>query len=171
MLKKLKIPAIVFIVIIYVFSVFFAFSGNLISHVQLVRYENQIKKLQNIEFLEFTNQEWLGLSDNKEIKYKNDFYDVISVKVLPSKVVVKVVKDNLENKLHVTFLKIFNKNKPSNSENKKFDFFSKHIPVSTYSNPVAKSKFLLDKVENFITIFQIKPKSFITVLQKPPCCN
>ncbi len=171
MLKKLKIPAIISIVIVYVFSVFFAFSGGFIYHIQWVRYENQIKKLQNTESLEFSNQEWLAFSDNKEIKYKDNFYDIISVQTLQSRVIVKVVKDNLENKLNLAFLKLFNKNKSSNSDDNKFDFFSKHILASTYTKLIKESNFLLDTLQNFVSVFQIKPKSFITILQKPPCCN
>jgi hypothetical protein len=171
MFKKFKILAILSIVFIYIFGVIFTFSGDLISHIQLVRHENQIKKLDLIELLEFTNQEWLPFSDNKEIKYKNNFYDVISVQIIQSKVLVKVVKDNLESKLRLSFLKVFNKNKFPNSDYKKFDFFSKHITISTCTKLIIKTKFLLDIKQNFNIFFQHKTRSYINLLQKPPCYN
>ncbi len=145
------------------------FCGNLFQKIQNVRYQYQIEKSFKSEILEFSILEWNKFSDSKEIKFKDNYYDVISFENINSKILAKVVKDDYDNEIRITFNKIFNKHKLPLSEKKKTNSFSKHI--------LLKNEFIFrNEIIFFITKFQIKDgilnsktSSFINVQKKPPC--
>ncbi len=146
----------------------FAFSGNLIYQIQVVRHQNQIEKSFNSEILEFSLLEWNKFSDLNEIKFQNNYYDVISFQKINTKIFTKVVKDDFENENRILISKIFKKSKSPLSEKKKSNIFSKHIFL--------KNEFIFLNIFFFLTKLQIKngilsskTSNFINLQEKPPC--
>jgi len=169
MLEKLKKISIFVVISIYILGIFITFSGDLIQQLQIIRHQNQIQKNNKKESIVFTLKEWNHYLDISEIKYKNNFYDVVSIKKSNSNIIVNVVKDDFENKLRITFLQLLNKHKIPLSEKKKAISFSKHFIVS--ENKVAPSILVLNiiKLQNYDTNHNLKTNSYIKLLQKPPC--
>lgn len=169
MYKKIKKPAIFLILSVYIIGMVLAFSGDLIQHIQNIRYQNQIEKIVNSETLEFTKKEWNSFSDNHEIHYQNHYYDVISFQQINAKITAKVVKDSSESKTRVTVVELLKKNKTPISENKKSYSFSKHLVSENKFFYYNKLVFLSEKLQNFGGLYSSKTKSFIYLQDKPPC--
>lgn len=168
MILKNKNKGLFIIISIYCIGLLFSFSGDLIQKIQAVRYQNQIDKTKKREVLVFSTKEWESYNNVKEIKYKNNFYDVISYQVINSKISATVVKDKFENETRVVISQIFNKHKIPFSEKKKSSSFSEHI-AQEFQIITSKPEFLNYKPSNFDAYFDLKIKSFINPLQKPPC--
>ncbi len=167
--KKIKKPAILLILSVYVFGMILAFSGDLIQHLQNIRYQNQIEKIANSETLEFTQTEWKNFSDKHEIHYQNHYYDVISFQQKQTIITAKVVKDSSESKARVTFVTFLKNNKTPISEKKKSTSFSKHVISENKFYCDNKSNFRFELLQNFDGLFSSKTKSFIYLQDKPPC--
>ena len=160
--------AVYIIISIYCIGLLLSYSGDLIQQLQSIRYYNQIEKTKKSEVLVFSIQEWKSFKGEKEIKYKNDFYDVISYQAIKSKIIAIVVKDRFENETRVTISRIFNKHKIPFSEKKGSNTFSVHI-TQEFQIIASKPEFLNYKPSNFDAFFDLKIKSFTNPLQKPPC--
>ncbi len=169
MYKKIKNPAIFLILSVYVIGMILAFSGDLIQHIQNIRYRNQIEKIANAETLEFSKTEWNNFSGNHEIHFQNHYYDVISFEQNNKKITAKVVKDSSENKTRVTFVELLKKNKTPISEKKKSNSFSKHVISENKFYYYNKLVFLSEILQNFDGLTSSKTKSFIYLQDKPPC--
>lgn len=148
---------------------FLTLSENLIYQIQVVRHQNQIEKISKAEILEFSLCEWNSFSDLQEIKFQNNFYDVISFKKINIKVVVKVVKDDFENEIRVSFLKILNKFKFPLSDKKKSNSFSKHLLSKNEFICSIKVNIYNSNHKNFDRTLSSKTSSFINFQEKPPC--
>ncbi len=146
-----------------------AFTGDLLKQIQCVRYQNTIEKIKNSEILEFSLSDWNNFSDSNEIKFKNNFYDVISIQKLNSKIFANVVKDKLENELRITFSKIFNKTKIPTSGNKKLNSFSKHVLSSYEFVRINNLHFPSKKLQENDNFLNSKISNFINFQYKPPC--
>lgn len=168
-MKKIKNPAVILIISIYFIGMFVTFSGSLINQIQVVRHQNQIEKIANAEILEFSIIEWNNFSESNEIKFQNDFYDVISFEIINSKIFAKVVKDNFENETRITLSKIFNKTKSPFSEKKKSNSFSKHILSLNEIIGLKNINFPLNKLLNLYEVLTSKTSNYINFLEKPPC--
>lgn len=169
MYKKIKKPAILLILSVYIIGMILAFSGDLIQHIQNIRYQNQIKKIANTETLEFTQSEWNKFSDKHEIQFQNHYYDVISFQQKKTIITAKVVKDSSENKSRVTFVTFLKTNKTPISEKKKSTSFSKHVLSENNFFCDNKPNFRFEILQNFDGLFSSKTKSFIYLQDKPPC--
>lgn len=145
------------------------FSGHLILQIQTLRHHNQIEKIKYSETLEFSTTEWNNFSDNTEIKFKNNYYDVISVREINSKIIAKVVKDKFENEFRITFSKIFNKTKFPFSEKNKLNNFSKHLATKNEFVILTNLDFALDKLLKYECYLNFKTSNFINFQEKPPC--
>ena len=145
------------------------FSGGLIYQIQIVRHQNQIENINNAETLEFSLLEWNKFSDSKEIKFKDNYYDVISFKNIKSKILAKAVKDDFENEFRITFNKIFNKHKSPLSEKKKTNLFSKHILSKNEFICTNKINLFNVELQKFDVIIDFKTTNFINFQEKPPC--
>lgn len=168
MFPKYKKPAILIIISLYIIGVFFVNSGDLFSQIQKIRYENRIKKIKLCKTIIFSSKEWKVFSDKKEIKFNNAYYDVIAFQEFNSKVIAKVIKDDLENEFRLVISQILNKQKPLPLD-KKYTSLSKHLVQKEKINFVFKFNFKIDKIENYDTQFNLKTKSFIYSLFEPPC--
>ncbi len=168
-MKKIKKPAFVTIISIYFIGLVLTFSGSLIEQIQFVRHQNQIEKIANAEILEFTLNDWNNFSESNEIKFQNNYYDVISFENINSRIFAKVIKDDFENETRITLSKILSKTKSPFSEKKKSNSFSKHI---LYINEFVGNKnihFQLNKPLNLNEILISKTSNYINFLEKPPC--
>ncbi len=145
------------------------FTRDLILQIQTVRHQNQIKKIENAQTLEFSIKEWNSFSDTNEIKFQNKYYDVISFREIDSKVIVKVIRDTFEDEFRVTFSKIFNKNKIPFSEKNKSNFFSKHLTSKDEFVFSVNIDFALDELLKNERYINIKTSNFINFQEKPPC--
>lgn len=168
MILKNKNKTLFILISIYCIGVLLSFSGDLIQQIQDVRYQNQIEKTKKREVLVFSTKEWKYFKNQKEINYKNNFYDVVSHQEVNSKIIATVVKDKFENETRVVISQIFNKHKTPFSEKKKPSSISEHI-AQVYPKIAFKPEFLNYKPSNFDVNFDLKIKSFINLLQKPPC--
>ncbi len=145
------------------------FTGDLLKQIQCVRYQNTIEKIKNSEILEFSLNDWNNFSDSNEIKFKNNFYDVISIQKLKSKIFANVVKDKLESELRITFSKIFNKTKIPTPGNKKLNSFSKHVLFRYEFVRINNLHFLSKKLQENDNFLNSKTSNFINFQYKPPC--
>lgn len=144
-------------------------SGDLVLQIQTVRHQNQIEKIKNAQTLEFSIKEWNSFSDNKEIKFQNNYYDVISFQEIDSKIIVKVIKDQFESEFRVCFSKIFNKSKFPFSDKKKSNFFSKHLLSKKEYIILSHLDFLNDKLRENDSFLDSKTSTFLNFQEKPPC--
>lgn len=168
-LKKIKYPAVIILISMYVIGIVMTFSGDLILQIQSIRYQNQIERNANLEFLEFSEKQWANFENDKEIKYKNQYFDVIWFRKLDSKIIAKVVKDSFESETRVTIVELLKKNKPPISENKKSNTFYKHLISENKFYVRNKLVFLEVQLQNFDKKSSSKTKSFIYLQDKPPC--
>lgn len=168
MFKKNKIVVILIVISLYVTGVFLSYSGDLLAEIQKTRYENQIKKIKLCQTIIFSAKQWQAFSNKKEIKIKNTYYDVISFQKIQQGVVVKMVKDDLENEFRLVVSQILNKHKIPFSEKKDTSLF-KHLLQKQKSSNDVKFDFEIDEIENYNTNFNLKTKSFIDLLFDPPC--
>lgn len=145
------------------------FSGDLLNQIQVIHHQNQIEKVSSAKTLEFTINEWNNFSELNEIKYQNNYYDVISFKKVNSKIVANVVKDKFENETRVTISKIINKSKIPFSDKKKSNSFSKHL--------FSQNEFICNdilnlfkfKLRKFDRVLCSKIATYINFQEKPPC--
>lgn len=168
-MNKIKNLAIFTIILIYFIGMILTFSGGLIYQIQIVRHQNQIENITNTETLEFSLNEWNNFSELNEIKFKGKYYDVISFQNINSKISAKVVKDDFENEIRITFNKIFNKQKSPLSEKKKTNSFYKHILLKnefSCSNKLNLGNF---NIKIFDRIIDCKTSTYINFQEKPPC--
>lgn len=168
-MRTLKNSATFLIISIYFIGMVLIFSGSLIEQIQCVRHQNQIEKIANAETIEFTLNNWNNFSESNEIKFRNNYYDVISFENINSRIFAKVVKDDFENDTRITLSKILNKTQSPFSEKKKSNSFSKHI---LYINEFVGNKnihFQLNKPLNLNEILVSKTSNYINFLEKPPC--
>jgi hypothetical protein len=168
MFPKYKKPVILIIILLNISGVFFVNSGDLFSQIQRIRYENQIKKIQSSKSMSFSLKEWKTFSDKKEIKYKNDYYDVISFQEFHSEVIAKVVKDDLENEFRLLISQIIKKRKTPPLDRKR-SFLSKHLVQKNKINVGFDNDFKINTTENHNTQFNLKTRVFIYSLFDPPC--
>ena len=168
-MKNIKNLAIFAVISGYIIGIVFSFSGNLINQIQVTRQKIQIEKISNAEILEFSLNDWNNFEDSDEIKFRNEYYDVVSFQKINNRIFAKAVKDDLENELRVSFLKVFNKHQSPLSKIKKTNFFSKHLLCFTEFKIVGNSNFKLDFVPDNIYFLAFKTSSFINFLEKPPC--
>ena len=108
MFKKIKYISILSIALFYILQLCIIFSGALIENIQQIRYQNQIAKTHISEEKILTLREWNTLDNKKEIKIHGTYYDVIDIKITPSKVILKVVKDDFESELRISMQRLFN---------------------------------------------------------------
>ena len=146
----------------------FTFSGNLLNQIQVVRQQNQIEKIASSEILEFSLNEWNNFSSLNEIKFQNNYYDIISFEKINSKIVAKVVKDDFENEVRITFLKVFNKHQSPLSHKKKTNSFSNYLPCDFASNNFEKINFNADLIQHKSQYLLLRTSNFINFLEKPP---
>jgi hypothetical protein len=167
MFSKNKRLVILIVISLYITGVFFDYSGDLFSQIQKIRRENYIKKIKFCQTRTFSLEEWESFSNKTEIRQNNIYYDVICFQKFHSKVIAKVVKDDLENEFRFMISQIFNKHKAPPLE-KKHTFISKHIVQKDKINFIFKFNFKIDKIENYETQFNLKTRSFIYSLFEPP---
>lgn len=168
MLPKSKTLIIFIVISLYIAHIFFAYSGDLFSQIQKIRYENQIEKIELSETITFSLEEWQAFSDKTEIKHNNAYYDVISFQKFHSEVTVKIVKDDLEDEFRFVISQLLNQHKTPSSE-KKNTFVSKHLVQKDKINFDFKIDFIIDTIENHSTQFNLKTRSFIYSEYQPPC--
>ncbi|PWA09154.1 hypothetical protein [Flavobacterium laiguense] len=99
MTKKIKTISLIFITAFYVLELLFIFSGTLIENIQETRIQNQIKKTELSTEIQISLHQWHQITNKREIKIDDAFYDVISFKANSKNVSVTVVEDDLENEL------------------------------------------------------------------------
>lgn len=169
MLKKIKHIAIFAIVTFYVLQLCFVFSGSLIENFQQIRHQNQISKLLLSETKEISLIQWNKFDNKKEIEINNRFFDVASFKIIKKKVIIKVVADNLENKMRISFESLFHKSKKTESNQKKsfnsFNFIAviHNIDFENLKNPLQ----ILSSNIYFLIIQNTK--NTVLNLDRPPC--
>jgi hypothetical protein len=169
MLQKNRIIVVFIILSIYIFGTILSFTGDFIQHFQAVRHQNQIEKIARAQTIEFTFSQWKKFTDTKEIKIENNFYDVVSFRKSNSKIIAKVVKDDFENEIRITFSQIFNKHKLPASGKKKSSPIAKHFNIKLKENVRNLVVLFLKKTSNFDNLTQLKINSFIDLPIKPPC--
>ena len=169
MFQKNRIFAVFLILSIYVFGTILSFTGDFIQHIQVVRHQNQIEKIAKAQTIEFSFSQWEKFTDTKEIKIENDFYDVVSFRKSNSKIIAKVVKDNFENEIRITFSQIFNKHKLPASGKKKSSPIAKHFNIKLNENFKNSVVLFSKKASNFDYLINSKINSFIDLPLKPPC--
>lgn len=169
MLKKIKHIAIFAIVTFYVLQLCFVFSGSLIENFQQIRHQNQISKLLLSETKEISLIQWNKFDNKKEIEINNRFFDVASFKIIKKKVIIKVVADNLENKMRISFESLFHKSKKTESNQKKsfnsFNFIAviHNIDFENLKNPLH----ILSS--NIYFLIVKNTKNTVLNLDRPPC--
>ena len=144
------------------------FSGDLITQIQDFRHQNQIEKINQSETIAFSETEWNNFNNADEIKFQNNYYDVISIKKSYNKIIAKVVKDDFESEIRIGISKIF-KNKKPISHKKKTNSISKHL--------ISKADFLKNKdskihqklIQKSDGLIHLKTSNFINFQEKPPC--
>lgn len=146
-----------------------SFTGDFIQHFQYNRHQYQIEKIASAKILEFSIYDWEKFNDNKEIQIQSDFYDVISIEKKANKIFAKVVKDDFENEIRVTFSQIFNKHKTPISEKKKTNSIAKHLNAKLKVQSNYAATFYYKKKSNFDFNTNLKVISFIDLPIKPPC--
>lgn len=168
-MNTIKNLVIFAVISVYFIGMVLTFSGDLIQRIQLVRYQNQIEKIANAKHLEFSLKEWNSFEGADEIKFQNQYYDVISFEKINSKIIANVVHDKFENEARVILTKILDKTKSPLPEKKKSNSFSKHILSKNEiicTNNIISFKFILSKFDKIIVS---KTSSFINFQEKPPC--
>lgn len=168
-MKRLKYIAILSIVLFYIIQFCFVFSGSLIDNFQEIKYQKQISKLHLSTTKQISLATWNSFDNKNEIKINTVFYDVVSFKIVDKIVILKVVADNFENEMRISFESLFHKSKKS-LPNQKKSLPSFHF-ITTISKIDAPE--LVMKIDNYIlnnyfTITQ-KTKKVILKLDKPPC--
>jgi hypothetical protein len=167
--KKSKKTAIFLLAILYAVVVFMAFSGDLLQDLQSIRYENKINQTKDIQTITFDQKDWNNLENHKEVKFKKTYYDVVSFRQFRSKIIVKAVKDSLENEFRLICSQLSSKYKSPISEKKDTSVFFKQIVVNQSNNYSFKLLFLLSKSKNFNIIFDLKTISYQNIPLQPPC--
>jgi hypothetical protein len=153
----------------YLVGFLFAFSGDLLTQIQLVRQHNQIQKTNHIVTISLLSKQWNAMGDQHEIKCNGAYYDVVSHSRSGKTVTIKAVKDHFENEMRIVLSQIFNKSKNPKSEKKKTNFTSHQILTETKSTGFEINLFPSVCEENFKSNFDLKINSFIYLPQKPPC--
>ncbi len=168
-MKKIKHIAIFAIVTFYVMQLCFVFSGTLIENYQEIRHQNQVSKLLLSETKEISLSNWNNFDNKKEIKINNRFYDVASFKIINKKVILKVVADNLENTIRISFESLFHKSKKTESNQKKAFKIFHFIAVIHDILSVNLKKPVEVFSQNIYFFVTLKTKNTTTNLDKPPC--
>jgi hypothetical protein len=132
-----------------------AYSGDLFSQIQKIIHENQIQKIKFSQTITFSLKQWRAFSDKTAIKRKNAYYDEISFRKFHSKVITKVVKDDLKNKFCFLISQILKKSNTQPLE-KKGNFLSKHLAQRNKINVGFGNNFKIDTTENHNTKFNLK---------------
>jgi hypothetical protein len=168
-LKKIKHTAIFAIVTLYVLQLCFVFSGTLIENFQHIRHQNQVSKLLLSETKEISMSNWNNFDNKKEIKINNRFYDVASFKIINKKVILKVVADNLENTIRISFESLFHKSKKTESNQKKsFNSFNFIAIVHNIDNQKIEQPTEIFSSNIFFMVIQ-NTRNTVLNLDKPPC--
>ena len=71
MIKKIIFLPFIILATLYLVGFLFAFSGDLILQIQIVRHHNQINKKKLVENISLSLSQWNDLDDQHEIKIKN----------------------------------------------------------------------------------------------------
>lgn len=146
----------------------FSFTGDLITQIQTVRHQNMIEKIAELQILKFSLNEWNNFSNQEEIKFNNNYYDVVSFKKDTKNVFAEVVQDDLENDIRVFISKIHKESKHSNSNKFDSNKFSKHL-LNHNKAMVFDSIFeLKNKTQKFAFIKNEKTSNFNNFIEKPP---
>lgn len=168
-LKKIKHIAIFSIVTFYVLQLCFVFSGTLIENFQHIRHQNQVSKLLLSETKEISLVNWNNFDNKKEIKINNRFYDVASFKIINKKVFLKVVADNFENTIRISFESLFHKSKKIESNQKKlFNSFNFIAVIHNIDNQKLEQPTEIFSSHIYFTIIQNTINTVLN-LDKPPC--
>ncbi len=147
----------------------FVFSGTLIENYQQIRHQNQISKLLLSETKEISLIQWNKFDKKKEIELNNRFYDVASFKIHNKKVILKVVADNLENKMRISFESLFHKSKKTESNPKKlFNSFNFIAVIHNIDNQNIEQPTEIFSSHIYFTLIQ-NTKNTVLNLDKPPC--
>jgi hypothetical protein len=169
MVKKIKTISLTVITGLYVLELLFIFSGTWIENIQETRIQNQINKTELSTEIPISLQQWQQITNKREIKVDDTFYDVISFKANSKSVSVTVVEDNLENELRSYLDNLFIK-KNNNSNDKKTSFSPFNlITLINGEKPnhwCLYSIFLLKDSPLFLVK---KSNKIIIDLLKPPC--
>ncbi len=169
MFKKIKYISILSIALFYILQLCIIFSGALIENIQQIRYQNQIAKTHISEEKILTLREWNTLDNKKEIKIHGTYYDVIDIKITPSKVILKVVKDDFESELRISMQRLFNtKNLTSTDKKKCFNFYNY---LSIIEIQKSKCIVFLGTIYTNPNCFHIQGKTntIVESIYRPPC--
>lgn len=169
MLKSIKYCTFSLIVIFYILQSCSIFSDVLIENIQQIRYQIQISKKHQAEALEFSISDWKQMENKKEFKVNDAYYDVVSIKETPDKVMVYAVKDSFEDSLRIALRTILDKNtKSHNNKKRAFKSFNYYTVIDTikYKQP---KHFREDTTKFDFFFINKKPIHVITITERPPC--
>lgn len=71
MVNKIIFLPFIILATLYLVGFLFAFSGDLILQIQIVKHHNQINKKKLVENISLSLSQWNDLDDQHEIKIKN----------------------------------------------------------------------------------------------------
>lgn len=169
MLKRIKHFTFFLIVIFYILQSCTVFSDVLTENIKQIRYQIQISKKHQAQTLEFSISDWKQMENKKEFKVNDAYYDVISFKETPDKVMVYAVKDSFEDTLRIALNTIFDKDSKSHNNKKRvFKSFNYYTVIDTikYNH---LNRFTLTATKFNFFLLDRKPIRIITITERPPC--
>ena len=141
------------------------FLGDFVQNSKVVRNQYQISKAVTSKTIFFSSIKWHSILDKKELKLNDGYYDVISVIDWGKIVAVKIVKDKFENESRIPFFNNIISCKVPIGKKKK-GVFTKYITCEINSFSVFNKR---ETFQNFMIQFDQKTKSYIDLIQRPPC--
>lgn len=169
MKKKIKTISLLVITTFYVVELLFIFSGAWIENMQETRIQNQINKTELATEIQISKHQWQQITNKREIKFDDTFYDVISFKVNSKSVSVTVVEDTFESEFRFCLNNLFTKKNP-NSTNKKSAFSPFNLMTLINGEKPSHwcfySLFLIKETPLFLVK---KSNKIIIEFLRPPC--